>query len=380
MTGVFGKLANPARLIALACLLALNACGGSDSGGTSGSGGLPAVPTTAAPRIFTTAALGGAQLVSLSSTTPGAVITYTTDGSTPTSASQKYQAPFLATGSQTVQAMALASGYTGSAIASQSLMLSVAPGTLVWSDEFANSSGSPIAPDPAVWTYDTGNSGFGNNELETYCAYGSSAAPCQSSSPNAFVGSDGLHIVARSPSAGVYTSARLKTQGLFSFRYGRMEVMASVPEAQGLWPAIWTLGNSIATVSWPASGEQDVMEHVNAATMPDAISGSIHGPGANLTTTYSFPSGQNAASLHAYGMIWNPQQVSFYVDNPANIYATYTASQVAALNGGVWPFDNGQANFIILNLAVGGSWPGAPDGTTPWPSEMVVKYVRIYAN
>jgi len=107
---------------------------------------------------------------------------------------------------------------------------------------------------------------------------------------------------------------------------------------------------------------------------------SIRSPGVNLFTTYNFANGQNAASLHAYGMIWSPQQIGFYIDNPANVCATYTAAQVTALNGGVWPFDNGQANFIILNLAVGGSWPGGPDGTTPWPSEMGAKYVRIYAN
>jgi beta-glucanase (GH16 family) len=369
------------RHFALAPLLSmLCACGGSGATGSGSGGGPPAVAVTATPHIATTPALGGAVVVSLSSATPGAAITYTTDGSAPTSASQIYQAPFLVTASQTIQAQALASGQTASAVATQRLALSVAPGTLVWSDEFANAGTSPIAPDPAVWRYDTGNGGFGNAELQTYCAYDSNVPPCQASAANAYVAGDGLHIVARNPAAGVYTSARLKTQGLFSFRYGRLEVMASVPEAQGLWPAIWTLGNSIATVSWPASGEQDVMEHVNAASVPDRVHGSIHGPGADLSTSYSFASGQNAAGLHAYGMIWSPQQIAFYVDTPANVYATYTAAQVTAMHGGVWPFDNGQANFLILNLAVGGSWPGAPDGTTPWPSEMVVKYVRIYAD
>jgi beta-glucanase (GH16 family) len=267
-----------------------------------------------------------------------------------------------------------------SSVTSRALTITVASGTLIWSDEFANTTGSPIAPDPTVWTYDTGNSGFGNAELETYCAWGSTAAPCTTANPNVWVGSDGLHIVARNPAAGVYTSARLKTQGLFSFRYGRMEVMASVPEGQGLWPAIWTLGNSIPTASWPACGEQDVMEHINAATNPDVVHGSLHSPGANLSTAYSLPTGQNVAGLHAYGMIWSPQQVAFYVDSPTNIYATYTAAQVNAMAGGVWPFDTGQANFILLNLAVGGNWPGSPDATTPWPAEMIVKYVRIYAN
>jgi beta-glucanase (GH16 family) len=119
------------------------------------------------------------------------------------------------------------------------------------------------------------------------------------------------------------------------------------------------------------------MEHVGAVATPDVIDGSIHAPGANLTTPYAFAAGQNTAGFHAYGMIWTPQQVAFYVDDPTHVYATYTAAQVAALNG-VWPFDNGQANFLILNLAVGGNFPGSPDTSTPWPSQMVVRYVRIY--
>jgi len=362
-----------------ALLLVLAGCGGGDGG--SSMVPTPAPPTaTAAPQIKTSAALGGAQIVSISSATSGAVIHYTLDGSTPTSTSPQYQAPFLLSASQTVKAIASSSGLPDSSVASASLTISVASGTLIWSDEFANSTGNPISPDPTVWTYDTGNSGFGNAELETYCAWGSTTAPCTTANPNVWVGNDGLHIVARNPAAGVYTSARLKTQGLFSFRYGRLEVMASVPEGQGLWPAIWTLGNSIGNAGWPACGEQDVMEHINAATNPDLVHGSLHAPNANLTNAYAFPAGQNAGGLHAYGMIWSPQQVAFYVDNPANVYATYTAGQVTAMAGGVWPFDTGQANFILLNLAVGGNWPGAPDGTTPWPAEMVVKYVRIYAN
>jgi len=100
---------------------------------------------------------------------------------------------------------------------------------------------------------------------------------CSTASPSEFVGTDGyLHIEAQ-PSAGVYTSARMKTQGLFSFQYGRLEISAELPEAQGFWPAGWLLGNNIATVNWPACGEQDDMERVNAALTPDWNSGSVHG-------------------------------------------------------------------------------------------------------
>jgi beta-glucanase (GH16 family) len=255
-------------------------------------------------------------------------------------------------------------------------------GTLVWADEFTNATGAPAAPNPQTWGYDTGNSGFGNSELENYCAWGSTTSPCDTNSPNAYVGTDNmLHVVARQPSPGVYTSARLKSQGKFSFQYGRVEVRARVPEAQGLWPAVWTLGNTIATANWPASGEQDILERVNAAQTPDVNYGSIHGTGftgTNLGTVYHFPAGQTAADWHTYGMIWKPGSVAYYVDDPAHPYATYTTSSLAGLSGAVWPFDNGQSNFLLINLAVGGSWPGSPTAATPFPSELDVDYVRIY--
>ena len=182
---------------------------------------------------------------------------------------------------------------------------------------------------------------------------------------------------------GVYTSARLKTQGLFSFQYGRFEVRAQVPEAQGFWPAVWLMGNNIATVNWPACGEMDVLERINAATSPDWNEGSIHGTGftgSNLGTVFHFPSGQTAAGWHTYGMIWSPGSVAYYVDDPAHPYVTYTTSSISGFSGAVWPFDAGQSNFIILNLAVGGYWPGSPNAATPFPSEMLVDYVRVYTN
>ena len=192
-------------------------------------------------------------------------------------------------------------------------------------------------------------------------------------------------MVAQQLAPHVYTSARLKTQGLFSFQYGRFEVRAKVPEAQGFWPAAWLLGNNIVEVNWPACGEQDVLERVNAALIPDWNEGSIHGTGftgeSGLGTRYFFPSGQTAAQWHTYGMIWSPGRVEYYVDDRARPYVIYTSASLNHLNGAVWPFDGGQANFIILNLAVGGDWPGPPDPIhTPFPSEMLVDYVRIYTN
>jgi len=341
----------------------------------------------AAPTISTTAAQNQAVIATLADTTPGAVIYYTVNGSTPSSSSQQYQAPFLVASNLTLNTIAIAGG-TSSTVTSQTFTLNIPSGTLVWSDEFTSSSSTPAKPNPAIWTYDTGTDCCGNNELEDYCAWGSSTSPCSTTNPSEYVaaypGTDGvLYIEAQQPSPGVYTSARLKTQGLFSFQYGRIEFRALVREAQGFWPANWLLGNNIATVSWPACGEMDVLERVNAPGTPDWNEGSVHGTGftgGNLGTQYDFAPGVTAATFHTYGMIWSPGSVSYYVDDPTKPYATYTPASLNGISGAVWPFDGGQSNFIILNLAIGGDWPKAPDNTTPFPSEMLVDYVRVYTN
>jgi beta-glucanase (GH16 family) len=358
---------------------------GCGSGGNRG-GTPPTQAQTAAPTITTTAAQNGAVIVSLASSTAGATIYYTVDGSTPTASSQQYQAPFLVASNLTVKAIATVSGSTASSVTSQSFAPNIPSGTLVWSDEFTNSTNANAQPNPAVWTYETGNSGFGNQELENYCAWGSNVAPCSTASPNAYLGTDGyLHIVAQQPASGVYTSARLKTQGLFSFQYGRIEFRAQVPEAQGLWPAAWLLGNNISTVNWPACGEMDVLERVDAAKAPDWNEGSVHGTGftggTGLGTIYNFPAGQTAAGWHTYGMIWSPGSVAYYVDNPAQPYVTYSnPASLTGLAGAAWPFDAGQSSFIILNLAVGGDWPGSPNATTEFPSQILIDYVRVYTS
>jgi len=360
-----------------ACVVLFAGCGG--------GGGTPPTQqqTAATPTISTVDAQNGAQVVSLASATSGATIYYTTDGTAPTISSQVYQAPFLVASNLTVNAMAAAAGDTDSSVATQAFAPDIAPGTLVWSDEFTNSTGANALPNSQVWTYDTGTDCCGNSELETYCAAGSSVSPCDPANPNAYEDTSNiLHIVAQNPSAGVYTSARLKTEGLFSFQYGRIEMRAQVPEAQGFWPAFWLMGNNIKTVNWPACGEMDVLERVNAAGSPDWNTGSIHGTGftgTDIGATYDFPSGQTAAGWHTYGMIWSKGSIAYYIDDPSKPYANFTPSSIDSFSGSAWPFDTG-ANFIILNLAVGGSWPGSPDSSTPFPSQMLVDYVRIYTN
>jgi beta-glucanase (GH16 family) len=367
-------------LLLLPGLMLCGCGGGSNGGGTT----TPPEQKAATPTIATQPAQNNAVIVSLSDTTSGATIYYTLDGTTPTSGSPIYEAPFLVASNLTVNAMASASpAYANSVVATQAFTPNIASGTLVWSDEFSNSSTTNLQPSASTWTYDVGTNCCGNNEFETYCAWASATGPCDPGNPNAYVGSDGyLHIVAANPSANVYTSARLKSQGLFSFMYGRIEARIKLPESQGMWPAFWLLGNNIVTQNWPACGEFDIMEHIDGSNPPisgagpgyDWVQSSIHGLNLDGGTPYTV-SGFSAATWHTYGMIWTKGKVQFYIDSPSNVYETFTP----ATQGGTWPFDQGP-QFILLNLAVGGDWPGKPDATTTFPGDMSVDYVRIYTN
>ncbi len=373
--------------------LGMCGCGGSGSTTTTTTQTQTAAPTIAS---FTNPSLqNGALVVDLGYSTPGSVIYYTVDGSTPTTTSTRFTTPFLVAANETVKAVAQAPGDQVSTVAQSAFNLNIPSDTLVWSDEFTNTGGVNTQPSVTNWTYLTGTDT--NASVDIHCAYGSSTSPCNPNFPNSFVGTDGyLHIVAQQPSAGVYTSASMVTQGLFSFQYGRLEARIQVPEGQGIWPAFWLLGNNIATMNWPACGEMDVMERINAAGPPpsgtqsnppsgttDWNEGSIHGTGftgSNLGTTYDFTGGATAAGWHTYGMIKTPNGIAYYVDDPTHPYATFTPSNISSLGGSVWPFDNGQANYIILNIALGGSWPGPVGATTAFPVTMLVDYVRLYTN
>jgi beta-glucanase (GH16 family) len=242
---------------------------------------------------------------------------------------------------------------------------------LIWSDEFNGSNGS--LPDPAKWTYDIGGSGWGNHELEYYT----------NRRENARIEDGKLVITAREePYNGPdgaefdYTSARLKTQGLFSQAYGRFEARIKLPAGQGLWPAFWMLGDNFGSAGWPKCGEIDIMENVGKE--PGVNHGSLHAPSStattsDLTATITLPAGQKLSDdFHVYAIEWEPEAIRFYLD--ANLYATFSAAQWP--RGGTWVFDH--RFFLILNVAVGGDWPGSPDDTTEFPQTMLVDYVRVY--
>jgi beta-glucanase (GH16 family) len=238
--------------------------------------------------------------------------------------------------------------------------------TLTWSDEFDGAANA--SPDATKWGYDTGGGGWGNNELENY------------TNRTTNVATDGQgHLVitlrAESYMGSAYTSARIKTEGKFTQAYGRFEARIKIPGTQGVWPAFWMLGADIGTNPWPACGEIDIMENIGKE--PAVNHGSLHGPGYSggnpLTGTYTLPSGKLSDDFHLYAIEWETNVIRFYVDD--NLYETRTNADVPA--GDKWVYDH--PFFIILNVAIGGSFPGAPDTTTVLPQTMTVDYVRVYS-
>lgn len=249
--------------------------------------------------------------------------------------------------------------------------------TLTWSDEFNGPDGSAV--DPTKWTHEVGGTGWGNAELEYYT----------DGTQNAVVTGGNLVITATTAGASAltcsygvcrYTSARLKTEGLFTQAYGRFEARIQLPAGQGLWPAFWALGDNIGTVSWPACGEIDIMEAVNGE--PLVNHGTLHGPVSpgsgtsyNLTATAPATTTALSTSFHTYAVEWDPGTVRFLVDDAP--YATQTTATLQrAAAAGVWEFDH--PFFLLLNVAVGGNFPGAPDATTIFPQTMKVDWVRVY--
>lgn len=236
--------------------------------------------------------------------------------------------------------------------------------TLVWSDEFNGTVNAP--PDPTKWTYDLGGGGWGNNELETYT----------NSIQNSYQDGNGnLVIQAIKDASGNYTSARLKTQGLYSPTYGMIEARIKLPYGQGIWPAFWMLGVDITKVGWPNCGEMDIMENIGRE--PSINHGSMHGPrysgGSAISAAYTLPNGAVfSTDFHVFDIVWSTNLVQFYVDG--NLYETVTPASLP--KGAKWVFN--KPFFMIMNVAVGGTWPGNPDATTVFPQQMLVDYVRVY--
>ena len=331
--------------------------GGTSSGGLGGSGGRGDAGVTDAPGARPDVAMGG------SGGSGGAVAT----GGSVGSGGALGSGGIIGSGGTGGPADA-ATGIDGA---------SALPGwILTWSDEFDGQDGSAV--DPTKWVHDVGGSGWGNQELEYYT----------NGTQNAVVMGGNLVITATTagassyncsyPSSGPcqYTSARLLTQNKFSQQYGRIEARIQIPKGQGLWPAFWMLGADINTSGWPTCGEIDIMENIGKE--PSTNNGSLHMPAAgtsnddDLTGTYTLPGNAKLGDdFHTYAIEWSAAAIKFYVDD--NLYETQTPSTAT---GRTWKFDH--PFFMLLNVAVGGQWPGAPDSTTTFPQTMKVDWVRVY--
>ena len=238
--------------------------------------------------------------------------------------------------------------------------------TLVWSDEFALPNGSQ--PDSNKWTNDLGAGGWGNSELQYYTAR----------TNNARIENGQLVIEALKENykGSAYTSARLKTLGKASWTYGRIEARIKIPKGQGIWPAFWMLGTNLVPAGWPNCGEIDVLENIGRE--PAIVHGTVHGPGysgsGGIGGPYSLPEKVPFADdFHVYAVEWTTNQIKWLVDGQQ----FFSISPESLPKGATWVFT--QPQFILLNLAVGGQWPGYPDATTTFPQRMTLDYVRVYA-
>lgn len=234
--------------------------------------------------------------------------------------------------------------------------------TLTWSDDFTGNAVSA-----GNWSFESGNNnGWGNNELEYYTGR----------SQNVFVSQGNLIIEARAESLNGfnYTSTRMITKNLRTFKFGRIDIRAKMPKGRGIWPALWMLGNNIDAVGWPACGEMDILELLGHE--PNKIYGTMHW-GTSVAThgskgsNFTLSSGSFDQQFHVYSLVWQQNDIRVLIDDQEYVHVTS-----ADVTGSPYPFNNDF--FFIFNIAVGGSWPGAPDGTTNFPQRMVVDYVRVF--
>jgi beta-glucanase (GH16 family) len=233
----------------------------------------------------------------------------------------------------------------------------------VWSDEFSVNG----LPDTTKWIFQTGGHGWGNRELQYYCE-GTSNAEVK----------DGLLIItARKDSFGnnAYTSARLNSkrpEG--SWKYGKIEARMKIPYAKGIWPAFWMMGVNFDTVSWPFCGEIDIMESIGPKEKPGMVHGTAHwaNPANQWTSrgdTVTVTETAETQGFHVYSVIWDKDSISWFADDRQYFALSIETEEFAAFHK---PF------YILLNLAVGGNWPGYPDETTSFPQQLFIDYVRVY--
>ncbi|MEO6732469.1 MAG: family 16 glycosylhydrolase [Ferruginibacter sp.] len=232
---------------------------------------------------------------------------------------------------------------------------------LTWSDEFTS-----MTIDQTNWSFETGGSGWGNRELEYYTGR----------LQNAFQSNGKLIIEARSEAFGgnLYTSARLTTQNKKQFKFGRIDIRAKLPVTKGMWPALWMLGANISTVPWPACGETDIMEVVGSD--PRKLVGTGHyansaGAHDSRGSSVSLSGEDFSQKFHVFSIIWQQDVIKWLLDD--QVYYTMTKALTGTNN---YPFNSDF--FFIVNVAVGGDWPGPPDGTTNFPQRMFVDYVRVF--
>lgn len=228
---------------------------------------------------------------------------------------------------------------------------------LLWADEF-----DETGLNTTWWNYETGGGGWGNHELEFYT----------NSTDNVFIENGHLNIKAlKNPVAETYTSGRITTKGKKEFTYGRIDIRAKLPQGQGIWPALWMLGANISEVSWPACGEIDIMEFLgNDLTK---VYGSAHyddGGHQFKTGSYALVAPDNySTKFHVFTLMWQENSIRYYVD-----YHKYYEVIQNAIKFGTFR----KPQFFIFNLAVGGDWPGSPNGTTVFPQTLVVDYIRVF--
>ncbi|MBF2708039.1 glycoside hydrolase family 16 protein [Flavobacterium soyangense] len=236
---------------------------------------------------------------------------------------------------------------------------------LTWSDDFEGAAG--VLPDATKWTFDIGNGGWGNQELQYYTNRPENVS---------LDGTGNLVITAKSESFGgsSFSSARIKTEGLFTQAYGRFEARIKTPYGPGIWPAFWMLGANNQTAVWPQIGEIDIMEL--KGHQPNINHGSLHGPGYSggnaITDIYALLNDRFDNDYHIFAVEWDADKIDFFVDN--YLYERVKKSDVNSK--GEWVFDH--PFYLILNIAVGGNFVGFPTAQTPFPQKMMIDYVKVY--